>query len=134
MHLGTHVVCRRCLVLYPVAAIVAVLSIRFGGAHRWDQLICWSAMVPALVELAAEQIWGTAHRPRRLVAVTVIAGVGAGRAISRYLMRPSDHVFWVTIAEVSIVSIVIIALGFRHRRLCGVDGDAGVACDVPATH
>lgn len=77
VHLGTHVVCRRCLVLYPVAAIVAVLSIRFGGAHRWDQLICWSAMVPALVELAAEQIWGTAHRPRRLVAVTVIAGVGA---------------------------------------------------------
>lgn len=130
LRLGSHLVCRRCLVLYPVAAVAALVSIRMPGGHRWDPLICWLLPVPALVELAAEQIWGVAHRPRRLVVVTVLAGVGAGRAMSRYLMRPSDHVFWLTIAEVTVVSALVIALGFGQRRRRA----AGVACDGSPAH
>jgi len=122
--------CRRCLVLYPVAAFAAVLSVRFDGGHRWDELICWLAPMPALADLAAEQLWAVPHRPRRLVAVTVLAGLGAGRAIARYLMRPSDQVFWIAVAGVTLVAAVIIALGFRQRRR----RPAGVACDGTPAH
>ena len=134
VHVAGHVICRRCLVLYPTAVVVAVLSIRFGGGHRWDPLICWLAMAPALAELAAEQIWGVAHRPGRLVAVTVVAGIGAGRAVARYLMRPSDPVFWVTVALVVVVSAVVIALGFRRRGRAQRSPSPGVACDGPVAH
>lgn len=118
-------ICRRCLVLYPLSAVIAVTWIRIGGSHPLDRLMCWGLVLPALIEFTAEQAGWTRHRPARLVAVTAVASLAIGRGVSRYLQRPGDVVFWVMVAEIVVVSCVGMTLGVRRRRAACDAGAAG---------
>lgn len=103
---GRHV-CRRCLVMYPVAFVVAALSV--GGlqlASPWSQLALVVLPLPALVEFVGEhrRAWG--HRPGRQAAFAGLQGLGMGVGFGRYLEDPADPWFWAVGITYSAVALV----------------------------
>lgn len=95
---GRHV-CRRCLVLYPLA--LAVMLLALGGVRPpgWGEVAVLVLLpVPAVVEFVAEHLGGLRYSPRRQVAVTVPLAVALGTGFARYLERPGDLLFWAVVA------------------------------------
>lgn len=91
---GRHV-CRRCLVLYPVALSVltlAVVGLRWSAAL--DPWVVVLLPLPAVVEWWLEHLGRVRYSPTRQVAVTTLLGLGLGGALVRYLERPTDPLFW----------------------------------------
>lgn len=103
-------VCRRCLVLYPVAFAVAGLSL---AGVRWpSSLDPWLLVLlplPAVVELCLEQVGRIAYRPARQIALTVPAGVALGRGFARYVADPGDLLFWAVALGYGGVCLAFIA-------------------------
>jgi hypothetical protein len=91
---GRHV-CRRCLVLYPVAIVVMAASLAGARLPGPAEVVAMAVLpLPALVDFALEHLGRTPPSSRRLVAVTVPLGVGLGIAFGRYLRAPGDPWFW----------------------------------------
>jgi hypothetical protein len=94
---GRHV-CRRCLVLYPLALVAAVLA--SAGAtwpDRVDVWLCWLLPLPAVVELIGEQLGFLRHRPARLVVTTVLLAAACGKLYARYIDHPGDGLVWAVV-------------------------------------
>ena len=111
--IGRSHVCRRCLVLYPLAALVLVLSYGWHPGPTVDVLVLVLLPLPAVVELVAEQLGALTYAPRRQIAVTVPLGVALGRGFAIYL---DDHVsllFWGTVIVYSAVCFAAVA--WHHR-------------------
>jgi hypothetical protein len=119
----THV-CRRCLVLYPLASVVLVLS--FGASPpAWVDVVALVVLpLPALVELVGEQLGRWRYRPTRQMAVTVPLAVGLGRGFARYLDDQADPLFWGVV--VGYTTIALAALWWRWRHPGGRTRDASV--------
>ena len=100
IRIGRTHVCRRCLVLYPLAFGVALVALATGsGADGWvgGPVGAWVtvlAPLPAVVEFVAEHLGALQHRPGRQVLVTIPLGVGLGVGFARYLEDLTDPVFW----------------------------------------
>jgi hypothetical protein len=93
--LGRFHVCRRCAVLYPVAAAVTALSL--GGIawpRAWDQSLLWLAPLPVTLEFLLERFGALRYRPRRQIVLTLLAAPALGRGFARYLQQPTDSLFW----------------------------------------
>lgn len=91
---GRHV-CRRCLVLYPVAAAVMVAVMAAGQAASVGAAVAFVVLpLPAVLDFVAEHLGAIGRSDRRLVAVTVPLGAGLGAGFARYLDRPTDPLFW----------------------------------------
>lgn len=118
VHLGGRHVCRRCLVLYPVAAWVAALGAAGESwPRRFDGWLLWLLVVPATVELCAEQAGLTRHSPLRLVAVTLPLAVGCGALYRRYIDRPGDGLVWAIVGVCGGLCLAAIAArSLRPRR------------------
>jgi hypothetical protein len=94
---GRHV-CRRCLVLYPIAFVVmglSLLGVRLPGPAEVAALVLLP--LPAVVEFCLEHLGRARHAPGRLVAVTVPLGVALGIGFGRYLRSPADPWFWAVV-------------------------------------
>ena len=92
-------VCRRCIVLYPVSFLSAVvLGLVVRWPERLDVWFAWLLPLPAVVEFVAEQLQLVRHSARRLVALTVPLGVGCGLLYVRYLDEQSDALVWSVVA------------------------------------
>ncbi len=116
---GRHV-CRRCSVLYPLAAAVLVASLAAGWAA--DGVGAWLFVllpIPAVVELCLEQVDVVEHSPRRLVALTVPLAIGLGLGFARYLEAPGDLLFWGVVVGYTGVCLVAVAIGSRRRAAPG---------------
>ncbi len=113
-----HRVCRRCLVLYPLALVVAALSA--AGIAPWpahlDTWFVWASAVPATVEFVAEQLGAVAHRPRRQVAVTAVLALGVGRGFAHELAGRWSPVFWGPVAVGCTIWFVAALIGRRRAR------------------
>jgi hypothetical protein len=110
----THV-CRRCLVLYPLA--FAVMFLALAGAHwpgRYDGLFIVVLPMPAVVEFVAEQVGLVRHHPLRQVLVTVPLAVGLGAGFAMYLRDPTSRLFWGVVLGYGLVCGT--ALLWRQRR------------------
>jgi hypothetical protein len=84
-------VCRRCLVLYPTAILVAVVfGLWLPWPDRLDPWLLWLLPLPVVAELAGEHLGLLRHSARRLVAVTVPLGIACGRLYLRYLDDLTD--------------------------------------------
>jgi hypothetical protein len=86
-----RLVCRRCLVLYPTALLVAVVfGLWLTWPERLDPWLLWLLPLPAVVELAGEHLGLLRPHARRLIAVTVPLGIACGRLYLRYLDDLTD--------------------------------------------
>jgi len=90
----THV-CRRCLVLYPVAFAVMVLA---QAGLRWpsslDPLLLVLLPLPAVAEFVLEARGRLAYRPARQAALTLPLAAALGAGFDRYFDRHTDPLFW----------------------------------------
>jgi hypothetical protein len=98
-HVGGRLVCRRCLVLYPVTIAVLVLA-RFG--IRWpnalDTFLLFALPLPLVLDFVLEHMGFTRYSPRRQIATTFLGAIALGHALARYLEHNSDPLFWTMIA------------------------------------
>lgn len=113
---GRHV-CRRCLVLYPVSAVVAVAVLASGQVASAGVALALVVLpLPAVVDFVAEHLGLIGRSDRRLVAVTVPLGFGLGAGFARYLDRPTDPLFW---GVALVYSGVCLASALSGRRQAG---------------
>lgn len=110
-HIAGRPVCRRCLVLYPVAFVAAMVA---AAGLRWpstlDVALLWLLPVPAVLDFVADNLALVRHSPRRQVVVTALLGVAMGVAYSRYLHQTGDSLVWSVVAAYGGVCLVA-ALG-----------------------
>lgn len=117
---GRRHVCRRCLVLYPVAGVVMVAALA-GGWGSGD-LAGWLLVLlplPAVADLCLEHLGVVEPSPPRLVAVTVPLAVGLGAGFARYVESPGDALFWGVVVAYTAVCLVAVAIGWRRRPPSG---------------
>lgn len=105
VRVGDKLVCRRCLVLYPLSLVAAL----FAGLVWWpedaDGWLLWLLPLPAVVEFVAEQLRLVRHSPRRLVAVTIPLAIACGRMYVLYLDDQRDELVWGVAATYGLICV-----------------------------
>ena len=86
---GRHV-CRRCAVLYPVAAATAVVVALLVGVTPtwWTAAAIWLLPVPMVLDWTMEHLGLARWSPRRQVVVTAIGAPSLGLALLVHAGRP----------------------------------------------
>ena len=105
VRVGGRLVCRRCLVLYPLSLVTAVLIGLIGWPEDLDPWLLWLLPLPAVVEFVAEQFKLVRHSPTRLVAVTVPLAIACGRMYVRYLDDQRDELVWSVVATYGLICV-----------------------------
>lgn len=111
---GRHV-CRRCLWMYPVGIIAAVVT-SVGG--WWpSSLDPWAIVLlplPAVIDFVADNLGLAPYSARRQAVLSAVGAVGAGRGYLRYLDDHADPLVWTTVAVY--VAFCGLAAVIRARR------------------
>lgn len=93
---GGRQVCRRCLLLYPLALAVAVASL--AGLPPWppslDLWFIWGLCLPATVDFVAEQTGLIRYSARRQTIATVLLAPALGRGFAHELDDSWSWEFW----------------------------------------
>jgi uncharacterized membrane protein len=91
-----HHVCRRCLILYPLALAVAFASL--AGIAPWppalDLWFIWGLCIPATLDFVAEQTGLIAYSARRQAIVTAVLAPALGRGFAHELENSWSWEFW----------------------------------------
>lgn len=113
---GRHI-CRRCLVLYPVALTVAMAA-GFGlrWPDEWDPWLLWALTLPGVIEFCLDSLGVIRHRPWRQVAVSVPVAVAYGKILWRYVHHPGDGLVWTVVAGTAGVCGVVALVAMWLRR------------------
>lgn len=106
---GRYLVCRRCLVLYPIAFALAGLSLALDVPRGLDPWLLFLLPLPAVVEFCLEQAGRLAYSAARQVAVTVPAAVALGRGFARYIEDPGDLAFWAMVVGYGGICVAFLA-------------------------
>jgi len=115
--IGHRHVCRRCLFMYPLAFVVAFLSVAvWAPPSPWSQLALVVLPLPALVEFVGEHRGAWGYAPARQGALGALQGLGMGVGFGRYLETPSDPWFWVVAVSYSLIALVAALTASRDRR------------------
>jgi hypothetical protein len=95
VRIGRSHVCRRCVVLYPIAFAVLGVSVAVSAQPGTLGVAALVLLpLPALLDFVAEQLQLVRPSPSRLVAVTIPLGIGLGAGFARYVESPGDRWFW----------------------------------------
>jgi hypothetical protein len=108
---GMHV-CRRCLVLYPVALVTGVL-ISLGswwpdGINAW---VLWLFPLPGVIEFVLDNLGVIDYDPKRQVRVTAAGAVAAGVGYSMYIQDTFDSTVWAVVAVYTTVCVIAVIVG-----------------------
>lgn len=91
---GRHV-CRRCLFMYPAAAVAAVVgAMGFGWPERSDIWALWLLPLPAVLDFVLDNLRVARYSARRQAVLSAIGAVAAGAGYRRYLESPGDWRVW----------------------------------------
>lgn len=121
VRIGRSHVCRRCLVLYPIA-FVGMLVLRGSWPPAADVVVVAILPLPAVIELVLEQAGVLRYRAARQVVVTVPLAVGLGRGFARYLDDQADLLFWGVALGYSAVCGLAVLWRVRRDGRGGSDG------------
>ena len=88
LRVGRVHVCRRCLVLYPIALVVCGAWLARPGGDRMSGLAMWVLPIPVVIEWTAEHAWAVAYSARRQVVLTALAAPGLGVALATWSLEP----------------------------------------------
>ena len=96
--IGTRHVCRRCLILYPVAFTVMFLALgSIGWPESLDPVLLLMLPAPVAIEYIAEQLGGLRYDARRQVLLTMVAAPALGTGLARHIVSPFGTWFMVMI-------------------------------------
>jgi uncharacterized membrane protein len=115
VRIGRRHVCRRCVVLYPIAFVVLAASVAASasfGAVGVAALVLLP--LPALVDFVAEQLQLVRPSASRLVAVTIPLGIGLGAGFARYVEAPGDRWFWGVVVIYGLIAGLALLWGRRR--------------------
>ena len=102
---GGRPVCRRCLVLYPLALVVLVAAGVAGWSGGSEAVVLLVFPLPAVVEFVLEHRGVLRYNPVRQILVTIPLAVALGAGFDRYLARHSDPLFWATVVGYTAVCL-----------------------------
>lgn len=116
---GMHI-CRRCLVLYPVAFLTAV-AVGFGSwwPHRFDAWVMWLFPLPGVIEFVLDNLRLIAYSSARQVALSALGAVAAGLGYVRYLDHTTDALVWSVVAVYTGVCLAGAVVGGLRNREAG---------------
>jgi hypothetical protein len=116
---GLHV-CRRCLVLYPLA-LVAGIAISIGGwwDHAWDPWVLWLFPLPGVVEFVLDNLGVIAYQRRRQVVLSAAGALAAGVGYVRYLDDLTDPLVWSVLGVYTAVCLSAAVVGGVWKRRTG---------------
>jgi hypothetical protein len=115
---GLHI-CRRCLVLYPLALVAGIaVSVGSWWDHAWDPWVLWLAPLPGVVEFVLDNLRLITYRPWRQVVLSAGGAVAAGIGYVRYLDDTTDTLAWSVLAVYTAVTLSAAVVGglLRQRR------------------
>lgn len=119
---GRHI-CRRCLVLYPVAVLVAFLA-AFGirWPDSWDLWLFWILPIPGVVEFVLDTMGVVGHCPRRQAIVSALLAVAYGKILWRYSHHPGDPLVWaVVLTNTAICGVAAVLASSLKRSWIDID-------------
>lgn len=117
---GLHV-CRRCLILYPLAIVTGiVVSIGSWWPHGIDAWVLWLFPLPGVIEFVADNIGAVRYSPTRQVALSAAGAVAAGVGYTRYLDETLDPLVWSVVGVYTAVCVAGVVIGtVRNQRKLG---------------
>ena len=109
-------VCRRCAVLYPIAAVVLAVGVVWPVVARaaWVPWLMMLAPVPVTVEWIAEHVGAASYRPRRQTVLTALAAPALGIGLARYLRSPGDRWFWIMVGVHGGLCALAMVMGLKR--------------------
>ncbi|WCO69086.1 hypothetical protein PO878_10145 [Iamia majanohamensis] len=113
---GRHV-CRRCLWMYPVALVAAVVA----AVGPWwprdlDAVLIPLLPLPAVVDFVADNLHLVRYSARRQAALSALGAVAAGAGYLRYLEDPADPVVWATVLAYGAACLAAVVVGHLRAR------------------
>ena len=113
--LGGRHICRRCLVLHPLALVVAIASL--AGLPPWPEALdlwfIWGLCLPATLEFLAEQLRIIDHSARRQMIATVLLAPALGRGMAHELADRWSWEFWGPVLVFGTVWFIAALVGNR---------------------
>ena len=113
---GRHV-CRRCLVLYPLA-LVAGIAVANGGwwHHSLDAWVLWIGPFAGTVEFVLDNLRLISYSPVRQMVLSSGGAVAAGLGYVRYLHHHRDPLVWSVVAVYTATCVAAVVIGSLRRR------------------
>lgn len=94
VRVGRKHICRRCIVLYPLAAAVMVAAVVADTSPGLLTIALVVLPLPAVVEWTLEHRGRIPYIPRLHLVLSAILGVGLGAGFARTAANRFDPVFW----------------------------------------
>jgi len=113
--IGRSHVCRRCVVLYPIAFAVMLATLEWHPATAIDVALVGVLALAALIELSLEQLGVLSYDPRRQVIVTVPLALGLGRGFAIYLGDQTSRLFWGVVIGYTAIAVLMVFVGRRRQ-------------------
>ncbi len=94
--IGSKHVCRRCASLYPLALVVATVSLLGQPIwpDAWDTTAIWLVALPGTVAYVGEALGFFSYRPQWQVAATLITALAFGKGLGYELDARWSYEFW----------------------------------------
>ena len=113
---GLHV-CRRCLVLYPVALVTGIaLSIGSWWPHGVDIWVLWLFPLPGVIEFVLDNLGVIDYSPVRQMVLSAAGAVAAGVGYVRYLHDTFDPLVWTVVGVYTAVCVAAVVVGVVRGR------------------
>lgn len=113
---GRHV-CRRCLVLYPLALVAGIaISVGSWWSHAWDPWVLWLGPLAGTVEFVLDNLRLVRYSPVRQVVLSAGGAVAAGVGYVRYLDDRTDPLVWRVVAVYTTICVLGVVVGVLRRR------------------
>lgn len=123
---GLHV-CRRCLVLYPLALVSGIaISIGSWWPHGLDPWVLWLFPLPGVIEFVLDNLDRIGYSPRRQVLLSAGGALAAGVGYVRYLEDTFDPLVWSVVGVYTAACLAGAIIG-GLRRGRGRSGDEELA-------
>lgn len=116
---GRHV-CRRCLVLYPVALLTGILvSLGSWWSPVLDPWVLWLLPMPGVVEFVLDNLGAIRYSPVRQMVLSALGAMAAGVGYVRYLDHNTDPLVWGVVLAYGGICLAGAVVGARRRRAAG---------------
>ncbi len=113
---GMHI-CRRCLVLYPLALITGIaIGVGSWWPHHVDAWVLWLFPLPGVIEFVLDNVGRIQYSPVRQMMLSAAGAVAAGLGYVRYLDETLDPLVWSVVGAYTAICVAgVVAGSFRGR-------------------